>query len=153
MYKRLISLSQRVLTGNEEAFRLALICLLAKGHLLIEDEPGMGKTTLSKVFARLLGLEFRRVQFTADLLPADIIGTNIYRTESNSFHFHRGPLFANIVLGDEFNRASPRTQSAFLQAMEERLVSVDNESYLLPDPFFMIATQNSSFKHRYFSVT
>lgn len=142
IFRNLIEESRRVVVGNDEVFRLALVCLLAKGHLLIEDEPGMGKTTISKVFAKLLNLDFSRIQFTADLLPADIVGTSIYRSEIKAFEFHKGPIFANMVLGDELNRASPRTQSAFLQAMEERQVSVDHQHLKLPSPFFMMATQN-----------
>jgi MoxR-like ATPase len=119
-----------------------LTCLLAGGHLLIEDVPGVGKTTLAHVLARLLGLDFQRIQFTADLLPADIVGVSIYDRQEGSFHFHPGPVFAQLVLADEINRATPKTQSALLEAMEERQVTADGETRDLPDPFFVIATQN-----------
>jgi MoxR-like ATPase len=132
----------RLIVGKPEILRLALTCLVAGGHLLIEDVPGVGKTTLAHVLARLLGLDFQRVQFTADMLPADILGVSIYDREEGRFHFHPGPVFAQIVLGDEINRATPKTQSALLEAMEERQVTADGETRALPDPFFVIATQN-----------
>ena len=121
---------------------LALCCLIAGGHLLIEDIPGVGKTTLVKTLSRLLDLGSSRIQFTNDLLPADILGSSIYDTEKRAFVFHRGPIFAQLVLADELNRATPKTQSACLQAMEERSVSIDGVTHELPAPFFMIATQN-----------
>jgi len=132
----------RLILGKQQVIRLALTCLLARGHLLIEDIPGVGKTTLAHVLSRLLGLEFQRIQFTADMLPADILGVSIYDREEGLFHFHPGPIFAQLVLADEINRATPKTQSALLEAMEERQVTADGETRELPDPFFVIATQN-----------
>ncbi len=132
----------RILLGKEEAVRLALACLLARGHLLIEDLPGVGKTTLAQSLARVLGLHFNRIQFTSDMLPADVIGVSVYDGARQAFTFHPGPLFTHVVLADEINRASPKAQSALLEAMEERQVSVDGASRALPDPFFVIATQN-----------
>ena len=122
--------------------RLCLACLLARGHLLIEDVPGVGKTTLAHALAHVLGLAWQRVQFTSDLLPADIIGVSVFDRATQQFDFRRGPLFTQLLLADEVNRASPRTQSALLEAMEERQVSVDGTTYGLPDPFFVVATQN-----------
>jgi len=132
----------RLIVGKPDVLRLSLTCLVAGGHLLIEDVPGVGKTTLAHVLARLLGLDFQRVQFTADMLPADILGVSIYDREEGLFHFHPGPVFAQVVLADEINRATPKTQSALLEAMEERQVTADGETRTLPDPFFVIATQN-----------
>jgi MoxR-like ATPase len=132
----------RIILGKERQIRLALACLLAKGHLLIEDVPGVGKTMLAHALARSLGLEFRRIQFTSDLLPADILGTSIYERSSQSFVFHPGPIFGQMILADEVNRATPKTQSALLEAMEERQISADGTTYRLPAPFFVIATQN-----------
>jgi MoxR-like ATPase len=134
-------LSQIVL-GKEKQIELCLCCLLAKGHLLIEDLPGMGKTLLAHALAKALGLEFSRIQFTSDMLPADITGVSVFEASNNSFHFHKGPIFSSVVLADEINRASPKAQSALLEAMEERQVSVDGKTYSLPFPFFVIATQN-----------
>jgi MoxR-like ATPase len=131
-----------VLIGKEQQLRQAMCCLLAGGHLLIEDLPGMGKTTLSHALARVLGLSYKRVQFTSDLLPADILGLSIYHREDNSFRFHPGPIFTQVLLADEINRSTPRTQSALLEAMAERQVSLEGETRPLPDPFFVIATQN-----------
>ena len=138
----IIAKTSELILGKEHQVRLALACLLARGHLLIEDLPGMGKTTLAQGLARVLGLEFRRVQFTSDLLPADIIGVSIYRQDSRDFHFHPGPVFSQLVLADEINRATPKAQSALLEAMEERQVTCDGKTYPLPAPFFVIATQN-----------
>jgi MoxR-like ATPase len=132
----------RLIVGKPHELRLALACVLASGHLLIEDVPGVGKTTLAHVLARLLGLDFQRIQFTADMLPADIVGVSIYDREEGRFHFHPGPVFAQLVLADEINRATPKTQSALLEAMEERQVTADGETRELPEPFFVIATQN-----------
>ncbi|TCO79643.1 MoxR-like ATPase [Plasticicumulans lactativorans] len=131
-----------VILGKERAIRLALTCLLARGHLLIEDLPGLGKTTLAHALGRTLGLEVRRIQFTSDLLPADILGAAVYDREQAAFVFHPGPVFAQLVLADEINRASPKTQSALLEAMEEGQVTSDGHSRPLPVPFFVIATQN-----------
>jgi MoxR-like ATPase len=132
----------RVVIGKEHQLKLALSCLLARGHLLLEDDPGMGKTTFAKVLARLLNLGFSRIQFTSDLLPSDITGISIFDKSEQKLVFQPGPIFRNLILGDELNRASPKTQSAFLQAMEEQSVSVDGQTYPLPQPFFLIATQN-----------
>lgn len=134
-------LGQIVLDKSRET-RLAITCLLANGHLLIEDVPGVGKTTLVQALAKLIGLEFSRIQFTSDLLPADIIGNNIFDTDQKKFRFHAGPLFGQLILADELNRANPKTQSALLQAMEEGQVSVDRETHNLPKPFILVATQN-----------
>jgi MoxR-like ATPase len=130
--------------GKPQQLKLTLACLLARGHLLIEDIPGVGKTTLALALGKVLGLKFQRVQFTSDLLPADILGVSIFEQNSGSFRFHPGPIFAQLVLADEVNRASPKTQSALLEAMEERQVTAEGETRLLPEPFFVIATQNPS---------
>lgn len=132
----------QIILGKEAQMKLALACLLARGHLLIEDIPGVGKTTLALALARVLGLKFQRVQFTSDLLPADILGVSIFEQASASFRFHPGPIFAQLVLADEVNRASPKTQSALLEAMEERQVTAEGQTRALPEPFFVIATQN-----------
>ncbi len=132
----------RIIKGKETEIELSLICLLAKGHLLLEDLPGMGKTTLSQALANVMGLEFSRIQFTSDLLPADMLGINIFENASQSFRFHPGPIFNQLVLADEINRASPKTQSALLEAMAERQVTIDGVSRALPSPFFVIASQN-----------
>ncbi len=131
-----------VILGKSTQVRLAMACVLARGHLLIEDQPGVGKTTLAQALARTLGLGFRRVQFTSDLLPADLLGVSIWDAASGSFRFQPGPVFSQVLLADEINRATPRTQSALLEAMEERQVSEGGVSRTLPDPFFVIATQN-----------
>jgi MoxR-like ATPase len=131
-----------VVVGKQSQIRMALACLLARGHLLIEDVPGVGKTTLAHALSISLGLQFKRVQFTNDLLPADIVGISIFERDNNRFVFHPGPVFSQVLLADEINRASPKTQSALLEAMEERQVSVDGEPRRLPEPFFVIATQN-----------
>lgn len=131
-----------VVLGKEHHIRLALCCLLARGHLLIEDLPGMGKTTLSHSIARVLGLEHRRIQFTSDLLPSDVLGASIFDRESAQFLFVPGPVFTQLLLADEINRTTPKTQSALLEAMEERQVTIDGETRQLPAPFFVIATQN-----------
>ncbi len=132
----------QILLGKETQIRLALCCLLARGHLLLEDIPGMGKTTLSHALARVMGLSFQRIQFTSDLLPADVLGYSVYSREAENLVFHPGPVFSQMVLADEINRASPRTQSALLEAMEEGQVSIEGETRPLPRPFFVIATQN-----------
>ena len=131
-----------VILGKDEQIRLALTCLVAQGHLLIEDTPGVGKTTLAHTIAQVMGLDFQRIQFTSDLLPADILGAAIYNREQAAFEFHKGPVFSNFILADEVNRATPKTQSALLEAMEERQVTVEGETRALPQPFFVIATQN-----------
>ncbi|MBK6672075.1 MAG: AAA family ATPase [Proteobacteria bacterium] len=131
-----------IILGKSEALRLALTCLLARGHLLIEDVPGVGKTTLAHALAQVLGLTWQRVQFTSDLLPADILGVSIFDRAAQKFEFRPGPVFTQLLLADEVNRASPRTQSALLEAMEERQVSVDGVTHPLPEPFFVVATQN-----------
>jgi MoxR-like ATPase len=138
----LVSQIGEIIVGKEEAVRLAVACLLARGHLLIEDIPGVGKTTLSQALARALGLHFRRIQFTSDLLPADILGNSIFEREQSRFVFHAGPLFSQVVLADEINRATPKTQSALLEAMEEHHVTIDGVTHALPEPFFVLATQN-----------
>jgi len=132
----------QVLLGKEPQVRLALACLLARGHLLIEDIPGVGKTTLAHALARTLGLVYQRIQFTSDLLPADIIGVSVFEPEGGQFRFHRGPVFAQLVLADEVNRATPKAQSALLEAMEEHQVTADGNTYPMTEPFFVIATQN-----------
>lgn len=132
----------RVLLGKEEQVRLSLCCLLARGHLLIEDLPGMGKTTLSHALASVLGLSYSRIQFTSDLLPADILGVSVFDQASSAFSFHPGPVFSQVLLADEINRTTPRTQSALLEAMGEGQVTVEGETRALPEPFFVIATQN-----------
>ena len=134
----------RVVLGKERQIRLAITCLLARGHLLIEDLPGVGKTTLAHTLARLLGLQFQRIQFTSDLLPADILGVSVFERDRSIFRFVPGPIFSQLVLADEINRATPKTQSALLEAMEERQVTVEGETRPLPSPFFVIATQNPS---------
>ena len=139
---RIIEAAGQIILGKEAQIRLALACLLARGHLLIEDIPGVGKTTLAHVLARSLGLHFQRIQFTSDMLPADILGVSIYERDSGSFKFHPGPIFAQVILADEVNRATPKTQSALLEAMEEHQVTAEGETRKLPQPFFVIATQN-----------
>jgi MoxR-like ATPase len=132
----------RVLLGKEHQIRLALNCLFSQGHLLIEDLPGMGKTMLAQALAKVLGVNFSRIQFTSDLLPADILGVSIYEKDTSEFRFHSGPIFSQLVLADEINRTTPKSQSALLEAMEERQVTVEGQTRMLPEPFFVIATQN-----------
>jgi MoxR-like ATPase len=132
----------QIIVGKEQQVRQALVCILAGGHLLIEDVPGVGKTTLAHALAISLGLKFNRIQFTSDLLPADVVGISIFDREKNSFLFHPGPIFSQVLLADEINRATPKTQSALLEAMEERQVTADGVTRDLPAPFFVIATQN-----------
>ncbi len=132
----------QIVVGKDQQVRLALTCLLAGGHLLVEDVPGVGKTTLAHALAISLGLKFNRVQFTSDLLPADVAGISVYEREKNGFAFHPGPIFTQVLLADEINRATPKTQSGLLEAMEERQVSTDGITRPLPEPFFVIATQN-----------
>ena len=135
-----------IILGKERQIRLAIACLLARGHLLIEDIPGVGKTMLAHALATSLGLGFKRIQFTSDLLPADIIGVSIYNRETGGFQFHAGPIFTQVVLADEVNRATPKAQSALLEAMEEHQVTAEGETRRLPQPFFVIATQNPSYQ-------
>lgn len=133
-----------IILGKQTQIRLTLACLLARGHLLIEDLPGVGKTTLAHALAKALGLEFQRIQFTSDLLPADILGVSVFDRDSSSFKFHPGPVFSQVILADEVNRATPKAQSALLEAMEEHQVTMDGQTRPLPEPFFVIATQNPS---------
>lgn len=140
--QQLIQQLDQILLGKHHQIKLALSCLLAEGHLLLEDLPGMGKTTLAHGLAKVLGLDFQRVQFTSDLLPADILGAAIFDRDTSQFRFHTGPIFTNLLLADEINRTSPKTQSALLEAMEERQVSIEGKTRALPSPFFVIATQN-----------
>ncbi|MHB1080738.1 MAG: AAA family ATPase [Prosthecobacter sp.] len=140
----IISSVSQIILGKENVVRLAVTCLLARGHLLFEDQPGVGKTMLSQALAQALGLGFRRVQFTSDLLPADILGASVYDRDTAAFHFHRGPVFTQVLLADEINRATPKTQSALLEAMEEGKITADGSTHPLPEPFFVIATQNPS---------
>ena len=139
---RAVSTLESIILGKPQQVRLCLACLLARGHLLIEDVPGVGKTTLAHALAHVLGLAWQRVQFTSDLLPADIIGVSVFDRASQQFHFRQGPIFTQLLLADEVNRASPRTQSALLEAMEERQISADVTTHRLPEPFFVVATQN-----------
>ncbi len=132
----------QIILGKDHAIRLALTCLLARGHLLIEDTPGVGKTTLAHTLAHVLRLDYSRIQFTSDLLPADVLGTSIFERETGTFHFHPGPVFTELLLADEINRAPPKTQSALLEVMEEQQVTVEGETRALGEPFFVIATQN-----------
>ena len=137
-----ISEASSILLGKEDAIKQAFCTLLSRSHLLIEDLPGVGKTTLAHLIGQLTGLNFQRIQFTSDLLPADILGVSVYERNSEKFNFHPGPVFSQLLLADEVNRATPKTQSALLEAMEEKQVTVDGATYALPQPFFVIATQN-----------
>src|SRR5215211_4892450 len=136
----------QIILGKDRQIRLCLACLLARGHLLIEDIPGVGKTTLAHALAASLGLSYQRIQFTSDLLPADIIGVSVFEAEGGQFRFHRGPVFSQLVLADEVNRATPKAQSALLEAMEEHQVTADGQTYPLNEPFFVIATQNPAYQ-------
>lgn len=140
----LLDSANQVLLGKQRQVRLAVCCLLARGHLLIEDIPGVGKTTLAHTLAKLFGLDYQRIQFTSDILPADMIGGSVFDAKNQQFNFHPGPIFSQMVLADEINRATPKAQSALLEAMEEHQVTVDGKTYPLPEPFFVIATQNPS---------
>lgn len=148
----LIAQANQVILGKDKMIRVAVSTLLANGHLLITDKPGVGKTTLANVLARLFGLNFKRIQFTSDLLPADITGVTIFDQESSAFTFHPGPIFAQLVLADEINRATPKCQSALLEAMEERQVTIDRKTRPLPQPFFVIATRNPTEQTGTFSL-
>ncbi|MBD9354402.1 AAA family ATPase [Methylomonas albis] len=139
---RLLAAANQIILGKQPQIRLAVCCLLARGHLLIEDIPGVGKTTLAHTLARLFGLEYQRIQFTSDILPADIVGSSVFDAHQQLFSFHPGPIFKQMILADEINRATPKAQSALLEAMEERQVTVEGRTYPLPQPFFVIATQN-----------
>ncbi len=138
----IIEAVSKVLLGKDDQIRLALTCLFARGHLLIEDLPGMGKTLLSQTLAQILGLEYNRIQFTSDLLPSDVIGVSIFDKNTSEFRFMPGPVFSQVLLADEINRATPKSQSALLEVMEEQTVTIEGESHQLPQPFFVIATQN-----------
>jgi len=138
--------AEQIILGKPQQIRFALACLLARGHLLIEDLPGVGKTTLAHVLARTLGLQFQRIQFTSDLLPADILGVSVYQRDNGEFKFHPGPIFAQMILADEINRATPKAQSALLEAMEEQQVTIEGTTRALPAPFFVIATQNPAYQ-------
>jgi MoxR-like ATPase len=142
--QQILGSANQVVLGKPRQVRLALCCLLAHGHLLIEDIPGVGKTTLAYTLAKLLGLDYQRIQFTSDILPADIIGASVFDTKNHDFKFHPGPIFNQMLLVDEINRATPKAQSALLEAMEEHQVTVEGKTYPLPEPFFVIATQNPS---------
>jgi MoxR-like ATPase len=144
--EKIVSQIGSIILGKEQQIRLAITCLIARGHLLIEDIPGVGKTTLAHALATTLGLAFQRIQFTSDLLPADIIGVSVYNRDSGGFQFHSGPIFSQVVLADEVNRATPKAQSALLEAMEEHQVTTEGETRRLPEPFFVIATQNPSYQ-------
>jgi MoxR-like ATPase len=146
LIERALDQLSQVILGKDVEIRLALACLIARGHLLIEDIPGVGKTTLAHALARTLGLSYQRIQFTSDLLPADIIGVSVFERTTGEFRFHRGPIFAQLVLADEVNRATPKTQSALLEAMEEQQVTVDGVTHVLPGPFFVVATQNPTYQ-------
>jgi len=139
---KIIESAGKIILGKEKVLRLSLACLLARGHLLIEDLPGVGKTTLAHVLAKMLGLQYQRIQFTSDMLPADILGVSVFDREKSNFSFHPGPVFAQLVLADEINRATPKAQSALLEVMEEHQVTTDGQTWPLPEPFFVIATQN-----------
>jgi MoxR-like ATPase len=138
----ILNKANSVILDKEQVVKLSLCTLISQGHLLIEDIPGMGKTSLVKTFSKLLGLPTHRIQFTNDMLPADILGTSIWNKEKSQFEFHKGPIFSHFVLADEINRATPKTQSALLQSMEEGVVSLDGVEHILPQPFFLVATQN-----------
>jgi MoxR-like ATPase len=140
--KKLLASANQVILGKDRQIRLAVCCLLSQGHLLIENVPGVGKTTLSHTLAKLFGMDYQRIQFTSDILPADIIGSSVFVAEEQKFVFHPGPVFKQMILADEINRATPKAQSAMLEAMEERQITVDGKTYPLPAPFFVIATQN-----------
>jgi MoxR-like ATPase len=142
LIRSVVAALNQVIVGKTLQLQQCVACLLARGHLLIEDLPGVGKTTLAHALAKVLGLSYQRIQFTSDLLPADVIGVSVYRRDNGAFEFHKGPIFSQVVLADEINRATPKAQSALLEAMEERQVTADGTTYSLPAPFFVIATRN-----------
>jgi MoxR-like ATPase len=142
LVRPLLDALERIVIGKSRQLQLALSCMLARGHLLIEDVPGVGKTTLAHALAKTLGLSYHRIQFTSDLLPADVLGVSVFHRDSSRFEFHKGPVFSQLVLADEINRATPKAQSALLEAMEERQVTADGTTYALPSPFFVVATRN-----------
>ncbi len=142
MLSNLLQTAETIVSGKETQIKLAVACLLSRGHLLIEDLPGMGKTTLAHLLAKLFALDYSRIQFTSDMLPADIIGVSIFNRNTTEFNFHPGPIFSQLVLADEINRATAKTQSALLEAMEEQQITTDGKTYTLDNPFFVIATQN-----------
>ncbi|MGZ8225895.1 MAG: AAA family ATPase [Methylococcaceae bacterium] len=142
--QQLLESANQIILGKPHKIHLAVCCLLARGHLLIEDIPGVGKTTLAHTLAKLLGLHYQRIQFTSDILPADILGASVFDAKNHEFKFHPGPVFNQMVLADEINRATPKAQSALLEAMEEHQVTIEGKTYPLPNPFFVIATQNPS---------
>ncbi len=144
MIKKLQQALNEIILGKSDVIQLAISCMLANGHLLLEDIPGMGKTILSQSLAHFTGMKYRRIQFTSDLLPSDLLGVSIFNPQNQNFQFHPGPVFSQLILADEINRATPKTQSALLEAMEERQVTTDSGSHPLPSPFFVIATQNPS---------
>ncbi len=144
--EQFVDKASEVILGKRQEIHLAFACIIARGHLLIEDLPGVGKTTLAHVLARLMGFNFQRIQFTSDLLPADILGVSVFDRDSGLFRFHPGPIFAQLILADEINRATPKTQSALLEAMEEHQVTAEGETRALPQPFFVIATQNPAYQ-------
>ena len=148
----IISEVEKVLLGKPDAIRLAVTCFLAEGHLLIDDIPGVGKTTMALAMAKAMGCDFQRIQFTSDLLPSDMLGVSIYNPQTQSFDFKEGPIFHHLVLADEINRASPKTQSALLESMQEKQVSLDNKTHNLPRPFFVMATQNPQEHHGTFPL-
>ena len=150
--RNVIRQAEQVILGKPHQIRLALACLLARGHLLIEDLPGVGKTMLAHGLARSLGLQFQRIQFTSDMLPADILGVSVFQRDSGEFKFHSGPIFAQMILADEINRTTPKTQSALLEAMEEQQVTIEGVTRPLPTPFFVIATQNPTYQIGTFSL-
>lgn len=143
-FEKIADAISKVILGKPEQIKLSLCCILAGGHLLLEDMPGMGKTTLAQALSKVLGLDYNRIQFTSDMLPADVLGLSVFKKQSETFEFTPGPIFTQLLMADEINRASPKTQSALLEAMEEHQVSVDGQTLALPKPFFVIATQNPS---------